>query len=317
VFYDNEFGAIDISGGTTGYTFYDQKIKNNIFYKNIFVRRDMRWDWYIELNNKPVQIKTARTSDISIENNNIFHSKAEELYVIAYGSRTSGSNPPPQPLSWWESNHKQNFSDNLQTNPQFIDEDNKDFHLQPGSPMIDAGAFLTITTNTGNNNTEMKVADASWFMDGFNIVGGDTIQTEGRNEYAVILSIDYNSRTLNLDRPLTWEMRKGVSLKYSDNAPDIGAYEYRQETVGINGAIADDKKLTISPNPARDTLTISIGDAADTHIGKIIICNLLGQQVMTLDYKKEVNVSGLDSGVYNLMIIFRDGISKTKKFVKL
>jgi len=41
VFYDNKHGAINVSGSTMG-TFFDQKIKNNIFYKNKFIQNDMR-----------------------------------------------------------------------------------------------------------------------------------------------------------------------------------------------------------------------------------------------------------------------------------
>lgn len=317
VFYKNEFGAIDISGGTTGYTFYDQKIKNNIFYKNEFIRRDMRWNWYIELDEKPVQIKTARTSDIVIERNNLFHSGIDELYVIAYGERTSSSNPAPNPLSWWEANHSRAFTGNLQAIPEFVDEDNYDFRLKENSLMIDAGAFLTFTTNSGMNSTEMRVSDATWFIDGFGIVTGDTIQVEGQNDFAIVQSINYKTNLLNLDKPISWNRFQGISLRYSGSAPDIGAYEYWDRSVGLSKKLFDEKKITITPNPASDSIIIGIVGTQDDIIKKIVIYNKLGQQVMTINNKKEVNISGLHPGVYNIMVIFHDGVTITEKITKI
>lgn len=225
VFFDNEFGGIEISR-REDYNFSDQQLKNNIFYKNQFIQHDFRWSWYEVLNNKPVQILTGRYNDILIENNDIFSSQVDELYVIAFGERTSDSNQAPESLSWWETYYDQVFINNLQADPRFVDEANKDFYLQANSPMIDAGTFLTHTTNSGNNSITMEVDDASWFVDGFGIVSGDTVQLEGQISYAIIQSIDYASNTLTLDRKTTWDTGQGISMKYSGVKPDIGAFEY-------------------------------------------------------------------------------------------
>ncbi len=169
VFYNNEFGGISISGNED-YNFGDQKVKNNILFRNKFIQRDFRWSWYDELNNKPVQIFTGRDSDILFERNNIFNSEEDELYVVAFGSRFSSSNEEPKPLSWWETNRSQAFKNNKQVNPGFVDEMNRDFHLEGTSLMIDAGTFLAKTTNSGTNSTVMEVDDPGWFMDGFGII---------------------------------------------------------------------------------------------------------------------------------------------------
>lgn len=225
VFFDNDMGGIAISGSDSHH-FRDQQIKNNIFHKNQFIQNDFRWSWYEELNNKPVQILTGRDSEILLENNNIYSSEADELYVVALGSRTSKSNVAPQTLSWWEANHSKAFKSNLQVNPDFVDELNKDFHLKESSPMIDAGTFLTLTSSSGSNATSMQVDDAGWFIDGFGIISGDTIQLERQSSYAIILSIDYTTGTLTLDRALSWEADLGLSLKFDQAGPDIGAFEY-------------------------------------------------------------------------------------------
>jgi copper-binding protein NosD len=113
------------------------------------------------------------------------------------------------------------------TSPGFVDEAGGDLRLAPGSPMIDAGAFLTTTARAGNG-TEMPVADASWFYDGYGIPGetGDAIQLEGRQEVAHVTGVDLSANLLRLDRALTWAAGQGVALRYAGSRPDVGAYEF-------------------------------------------------------------------------------------------
>ena len=286
VFHDNNFGGINISGNTS-YTFHDQKIKNNLFYKNRFIQNDMRWSWYAELDNKPVQIVTGRTDGVLFENNNIFHSEADELYVIAKGSRTSSSNPAPQSLSWWEANNTQMFKNNVQVDPKLIDPPYHDFHLQPGSPMIDAGAFLTKTTNSGENSTLMQVEDAGWFMDGFGFVDGDTIQVQGQTDRAVIISIDYSAKTLNLDRQLSWSTGQGVSLQYCNEAPDIGVFEFNDGTSALpkkkdEVTLPEMIDLSSHPNPFNPSTVVSYVLPQAGHV-ELVVYDISGRKVVQLD----------------------------------
>ncbi len=312
VFFNNEFGGISISGNEDN-NFSDQKIINNIFYKNKFIQRDFRWSWYSELNNKPVQVFTGRDSDILFENNSIFNSEIDELYVIAFGSRFSSSNPEPESLSWWETNRSQAFKSNLQADPGFVDEINKDFHLQGNSPMIDAGTFLAETTNSGVNSTELEVDDPGWFVDGFGVVSGDTIQIEGQTDHAIILSINYTTKTLTLDRAVSWDEGQGVSLKYYNASPDIGAYEFYSLPSGAEIGLSYENKVAIFPNPTYGTFKIDLGN--NYTVEKVLIYNSLGKRVMVAN-NAEVNISNLDTGVYFVKITSGNGDITVERAVK-
>jgi hypothetical protein len=75
----------------------------------------------------------------------------------------------------------------------------------------------------------LPVENARFFTDGFGITIGDEIQLASTSQRATILSIDFSTNTLALDRDLTWKAGEGVSLSYEGSAPDIGAYEYQSE----------------------------------------------------------------------------------------
>ncbi len=234
VFYNNKLGAIDISGSTAS-GFSDQKLKNNILYQNEFIQNDFRWDWYAILDGQPVQILTGRIGDVVFDNNNIFSNTVDEIYTIAYGSRTSNSNEAGQSLSWWQSNRPNFVKNSLQIDPLFIDVSQFDFHLQANSPMIDAGGFLTQATNSGTNSTVLQVDDAKWFSNGNDIVEADRVQFENQTESALIVSINYNSNEITLNTALSWNSGQKISLAYAGIAPDIGAYEYASDLIFING----------------------------------------------------------------------------------
>ena len=102
-----------------------------------------------------------------------------------------------------------------------------DFHLQSGSPLIDAGDFLTKTVEAKTDSTSMRVQDAAYFYDGYGIAGeqGDLVQLQGGTITARIVAVDYTTNTLTLDHPLSWTAGQGVTLQFAGNAPDIGAFE--------------------------------------------------------------------------------------------
>ncbi|GAF82809.1 unnamed protein product, partial [marine sediment metagenome] len=102
-----------------------------------------------------------------------------------------------------------------------LDPDLLDFHLQPQSPCVDAGDFLTRTT-AGGEGTVIPVADAGYFMDGWGIIEGDLIQLEGQTERARITGVDYGGNSLTVDRALSWSDGQGVTSPYDGSCPDMG-----------------------------------------------------------------------------------------------
>lgn len=114
--------------------------------------------------------------------------------------------------------------------PGFVDESKLNLHLKSDSQMIDRAGALTTTSRAGQG-TELPVRDVMWFYDGYMIPGelGDEIQLLGTTDTARIVSINYKSSLLVLDRSLSWRAGQGVTLKFAGLAPDYGADE-----VGLN-----------------------------------------------------------------------------------
>ncbi len=98
------------------------------------------------------------------------------------------------------------------------------FGLRAGSPAIDAGVPVALTTSSGVNTTTLTVNDAYFFCDGFGIIEGDNIRIGGGTAVR-ISSIDYTRNIVTLREPRTWAAGAGVHPAYNGNAPDIGAFE--------------------------------------------------------------------------------------------
>jgi hypothetical protein len=226
VFYGTRFAGVALPGPSS-YAFSGHVFKNNIFFRSQFVANDTRWPWFTsELNGQPVQIITGRLDGFLFAGNNILGTAAGQAYAIAYGSRTSSSNPAQHPLAWWQEQHPELFTNNLEALPQFVDAGAGDFRLTDDSRLIDAGMFLTRASG-GGSGTTMNVEDAGYFYDGFGIPGelGDLIQLQGQTQAVRIVHVDYPNNSLTLDQPLTWTAGQGVTLRFAGRAPDLGAFE--------------------------------------------------------------------------------------------
>ncbi|MCX5685135.1 MAG: Ig-like domain-containing protein, partial [Planctomycetota bacterium] len=264
VFYSTRFAGIHVTWPTDG-TLFDNIIKNNILSHSTFVANDTRWSWYTTiLAGKPVQFLAGRLDGFVFENNNVFSPQGDDRYLVTYGDRTSSSNPPPQTVSWWNSNYPVLFKGNIQNDPMYVDGAQHDFHLKAGSPMIDAGAFLTRAVGSGSGAV-LPVEDTRYFFDGFGMTDengqpalGDLIQLEGQAQTARLLAIDYTANTLRLDRPVTWTAGQGVGLRYYGTKPDIGAYEYASSANHPPVAVND--TYGVPPNSNGNVLNVLAND---------------------------------------------------------
>jgi parallel beta helix pectate lyase-like protein len=186
-------------------------IKNNVFYDN----RDYELQF----------VPADRERDVNTYSyNNLLGAN------IKYKSVNDGSRAEV------ESKYPSEWENNINANPNFVDVAKLDLHLNTGSPMINAGEFLTRTRSSGSGY-QIPVDDASYFSDGFGIIDGDLIQLKGQTVTAKIVSIDYKSNIITIDRALSWNAGDGLTLPYSGSAPDIGAYEYQ----------STDQPLSLSP----------------------------------------------------------------------
>ena len=227
VFYGTRFAGVQLAEPKTN-AFSGHVFKNNIFSQSVFAASDTRWPWYTnELTGKPVQILSGRLNGYVFDGNDILGTAPNQLYAITYGLQSSTSNGPQQTLTWWQQAHPELFSNNLETPPQFVNPAGGDFKLTIGSPLIDAGVFLTRTTAAGSGTT-LSVEDAAYFYNGFGMPWelGDVIQLQGQTDVARIVHIDYTNNLLMVSQPLTWTVGQGVALRFNGSAPDVGAFNY-------------------------------------------------------------------------------------------
>ncbi|MBI3830932.1 MAG: right-handed parallel beta-helix repeat-containing protein [Planctomycetes bacterium] len=204
------------------YAFADNRIVNNLFVSEAYVPH-IDWAWKKRIAGKPVAWTIeGLLKEVRFSHNGLFSGLGEQVVYLA-----AASGEVLYTVAEIEKQHPATFTGNLQKDPHFTDGTAQDFRLKPDSPMVDAGALLTVAKGAGEKSTELTVEDAGSFYDGFGIEGeqGDMLVLEGGTETARIVKIDYAKRVLTLDKPLSWKDGQGVSLPYKGKAPDIGAFE--------------------------------------------------------------------------------------------
>ncbi|MFC1558235.1 right-handed parallel beta-helix repeat-containing protein [candidate division KSB1 bacterium] len=202
VFYGNE-RTISTYKRTLEYPIFDNIFKNNIFY-----------------NNK--QTILFHSADYKTVNKNYFLSNViygtapDQKLINLYGDLFTVTQAQKQ--------MPELYKGNLEVNPGFVDEQNDDYRLTKNSPCIDAGSYLTKTTDSGTG-TQINVEDASYFTDGWGIIKADLIQI-GTNTPVRITNIDYDKNIISVEKNISWNTGNEISLPYNGSAPDIGVYEF-------------------------------------------------------------------------------------------
>ncbi|WP_273276138.1 right-handed parallel beta-helix repeat-containing protein [Maribacter polysiphoniae] len=201
---------------------YDNIFMNNIFYANRIFK-----DAHTQRDVPSVQIaysSSANPSETRFYNNNVTPQSDKNEVVVWMKKKNMGYT-----LDAFEQAYPDYNRNNIQGNPRFIAKqpnvkklERSEYGLTKDSPCVDAGAFLTYAIGADQNNV-LKVGDPYFFSDGFNIVEGDMIRVGA--EEAQVLSIDYDTGYLILNKKIQWKDKAPVSLIYKGNAPDIGAVE--------------------------------------------------------------------------------------------
>lgn len=152
---------------------------------------------------------------------NLFHDNAGD--AVTYEGPIE-----PQVIedNWDEEEGDPAFVDPTAGDP--LDPSLPDLRLRPDSPCVDAAGFPTTVAGAAGSGTRIVVADAHYFVDGWGIPGvePDEIQLTGGGR-ARITSVDYDTNTITVDRPLAWESGEGVGLAFEGGAPDYGADEFQ------------------------------------------------------------------------------------------
>jgi hypothetical protein len=221
VLYHNDASGLGLSAD--GGNFNDPSgnhIYSNVFFHNGYPAAD---DW------DPLKcgLMLARWVDDSAHNpmtgvaikNNVFHDNQMYAVYFYYVDETE-----QDVATNWEEEGDPGFVSISGTADPF-DFGVFDFHLATGSPCIDAGGYLTLTSDDGADATVIGVEDTGYFSDGEGLVGGDMIQLEGQDIAVTVTGVDDDAGTLTVDTPLTWTAGTGVGLPYFGSAPDLGAFE--------------------------------------------------------------------------------------------
>ena len=190
------------------------------------------------------------------------------------------------------------FGDNyIIGNPEFIDISTYDFHLEIASPAINGGGFLAKTTNAGTG-VIIELEDAGFFTDGYGISKGDLLQFEGQTQEFEILGIDYINNTITLNQVTSWNIGDRISLTYNDPIPDVGAYEYYENTLTNDSSI--NNNFIVYPNPTKDIVYFS----NDLTNKKYKIVSITGTIIKNGIIKgNKILLSDLKTGFYFINII--------------
>lgn len=139
-------------------------------------------------------------------------------------------------------------------NPLLVDPNNNDYHFKKNSPCIGTGGNLTKTVNSGTNQNIIKVEEAGFFHDGWEMTRGDEIRI-GDNNPVIITNIDYAANTITVDCDMSWKANDKVYLTYNGRSPNRGPYNYKSNgnhdfeiaiKAPVNNALLGMGKITIS-----------------------------------------------------------------------
>jgi hypothetical protein len=215
-FYENDLAGLNVSLNSRR-----QNVRFNYIYHNTFFRNAYAAKMTFEPFLSGLSLTNYRNADLAGVSivNNLFWQNKNGVAISYYHCE-----PADQSVrgNWEEQGDPLFVNDRAPADP--LKPGVLDFRLQPQSPCIDAGEFLTRTTAEGRG-VRIPVAEAGFFTDGYGIVEGDLIQIEGVARPLRVVEVDHEANVLRVDWPVVWAAGQGVSQPYSGARPDIGAFE--------------------------------------------------------------------------------------------
>jgi OOP family OmpA-OmpF porin len=103
----------------------------------------------------------------------------------------------------------------------------------------------------------------------------------------------------------------GASYYYVD---DVSVVEITGTCVNAVNELSTNFKLDVYPNPTSGVLNLKVLDAGKDV--EIKVTDVLGREVLMSDYKKQINMSHLEKGIYFVSILQENKTLATKKVIK-
>jgi len=172
----------------------------------------------------------------------------------------------------------------------------------------DINGFYHVDTTGGGNVVEVGTLNTSPAV-GDTMFHNYRLVRSGNTVTASIDDAEYMSVT---DAVLGAEGMIGVG-SYND----IALFDDFQEGAGGPGAVNDlyQERFTVYPNPAQDYIYVN----TDQSIRKLVITNIIGQEIMKLSTLNsgvtEINTSHMEPGVYFMRFYGSNDNPVTKKFI--
>jgi hypothetical protein len=215
-FYENDLAGLNVSLSSRRRGVQFNYIYHNTFFRNAYAAKVTFEPFLAGLS--LTNYRSGNIAGVSIVNN-VFWQNKNGLAISYYRC-----DPADQSVrgNWEEEGDPLFANDRGPADP--LRPGVLDFRLQPQSPCIDAGEFLTRTTAAGRG-IRIPVAEAGFFTDGYGIVEGDQIRVEGVPRLLRVVGVDHEANVLRVDWPVRWAEGQGVSQPYRGARPDIGAFE--------------------------------------------------------------------------------------------
>jgi hypothetical protein len=113
---------------------------------------------------------------------------------------------------------------------------------------------------------------------------------------------------LFIENYINIDLGAGPVNAYLQNDPSANSVSF--DTLSIEGQVLEDASVAVYPNPASDVMHVS----TSLEVKELVLFDILGKRVLSLENTKNLKVNHLNAGVYLLKIVTAKG-SLTKKVV--